>query len=68
MDYLHLPKNIELLSKFWKDGTGNFAFVKEEVVLHKVYMEIGKELNKQSEASKLIAVAEENKKLLISYS
>ena len=32
MDYLYLPENIALLSKFWKDGVGHFAFVREEIV------------------------------------
>lgn len=27
LDYLYLPENIELFSKFWKDGIGRFAFV-----------------------------------------
>ena len=59
MDYLDLPENIELLSKFWKDGTGNFAFVKEEIVLQKTYIEIGKELKDLPESSKLLAVSKE---------
>jgi hypothetical protein len=59
LDYINLPENIELLSKFWKDGEGNFAFVKEEIVLRKVYIKIGEELHGQAEASKLFAVSEE---------
>jgi hypothetical protein len=59
IDYLNLPENIELLSKFWKDGTGHFAFVKEEIVLQKVYIKIGEELHSQAGASNLLAVSEE---------
>ncbi len=59
LDYINLPENIELLSKFWKDGEGNFAFVKEEIVLRKVYIKIGEELHSQAEASNLFAVSEE---------
>lgn len=57
LDYLHLPENIELLRKFWKDGEGNFAFVKEEIVLQKVYIKIGEELQSQAEANNLFAVS-----------
>jgi hypothetical protein len=53
------PENIELLSKFWKDGAGNFAFVKEEIVLQKVYIKVGEELHSQAQANKLYAVSEE---------
>ncbi|VEP16262.1 conserved hypothetical protein [Hyella patelloides LEGE 07179] len=38
IDYLYLPENIELLSKFWKDGVGHFAFVKEEFVQEATYL------------------------------
>jgi hypothetical protein len=31
-DYLKKPENIALLSKFWKDGIGSFAFVREEII------------------------------------
>ena len=40
IEYLYLPENIELLSKFWKDGVGHFAFVKEEIIQDKVYLQI----------------------------
>lgn len=40
MDYLYLPKNIDLLSKFWKDGVGHFAFVREEIVQKQIYIKI----------------------------
>jgi hypothetical protein len=48
LDYINQPENIELLSKFWKDGAGNFAFVKEEIVLQKVYIKVGEELHNLS--------------------
>ena len=44
LDFLYLPENINLLSKFWKDGVGNFAFVKEEIVQDTIYLPIEKEL------------------------
>jgi hypothetical protein len=59
LDYINLPENIELLSKFWKDGEGNFAFVKEEIVLQKVCIKIGEELHSQAKASNLFAVSAE---------
>ena len=59
LGYINLPENIELLSKFWKDGEGNFTFVKEEIVLRKVYIKIGEELHSQAKASNLFAVLEE---------
>lgn len=65
IDYLDLPENIKLLSKFWKDGTGHFAFVKEEIVLQKVYIKIGEELHNQAEASKLFAVSEEYREAVV---
>lgn len=40
LDYIRLPENIELLSKFWKDGIGHFAFVKEEFVQETTYVRI----------------------------
>ncbi len=43
-DYLELSQNIELLSKFWKDGVGHFAFVHEEIVQRQVNLKIGKKL------------------------
>jgi len=61
LDYLELPENIELLSKFWKDGIGNLAFIKEEIVLKQVHIKIGKELEAQTEAKKLYAVPEEER-------
>jgi hypothetical protein len=53
LDYINLPENIELLSKFWKDGEGSFAFVKEEIVLQKVYIKIGEEIHSQGSKSDL---------------
>ena len=50
LDYLYLPKNIELLSKFWKDGVGSFAFVKEEIVRQTAYVKIGEQFTSQSES------------------
>ncbi len=60
LDHLYLPENIELLSKFWKDGVGqhggwicslaksiprrHFAFVKEEFVQETTYVRIGDNL------------------------
>ncbi|MBW4536772.1 MAG: hypothetical protein KME09_22840 [Pleurocapsa minor HA4230-MV1] len=61
LDYINLPENIELLSKFWKDGEGNFAFVKEEIVLQKVYIKIGEELHGQAEVNNLFAVSEKDR-------
>ncbi|MEO0928298.1 MAG: hypothetical protein AAFY63_20825 [Cyanobacteria bacterium J06643_13] len=50
-----------MLSKFWKDGIGNLAFIKEEIVLKQVHIKIGKELEAQTEAKKLYAVPEEER-------
>lgn len=47
-DYLYLPENIELLSKFWKDGIGHFAFVKEEFVRQSIHIRIGESLAKRT--------------------
>lgn len=44
LDFLCLPENINLLSKFWKDGVGNFAFIKEEIVQDTIYLPVEKEL------------------------
>ena len=43
-----MPENIDLLSKFWQDGVGNFAFVKEEIVQDTIYLPIEKELKNLS--------------------
>ncbi|BAZ46014.1 hypothetical protein NIES4102_30420 [Chondrocystis sp. NIES-4102] len=37
-DYLHKPENIALLSKFWKDGIGSLAFVREEIIQKQIYL------------------------------
>jgi hypothetical protein len=42
LDLLELPRNLELLSKFYEDGVGRFAFVREEVVERKTYVQINK--------------------------
>jgi hypothetical protein len=39
--FLNFPKNINLLSKFWKDGVGSFAFVREEVIQKKIHIILG---------------------------
>ena len=71
LDYLRLPENIELLSKFWKDGIGHFAFVKEEFVCRTVYIRIGEKLkNKTLEeytSTKLIAQPKNYDKLAIEF-
>ena len=59
VDYLHLPENIELFSKFWKDGTGNMAFVKEEIVQQTAYVKIGKKLDRELGEDKVFAVPKE---------
>ena len=59
IDYLHLPENIELLSKFWKDGIGHMAFVKEEVVQQTTYVKIGKKLDPKLGEDKVFAVPKE---------
>lgn len=41
-----------MLSKFWKDGVGNFAFVREEFVQQKTYIRIGEKIN---DNTKLVA-------------
>jgi hypothetical protein len=48
LDYLYLPENIELLSKFWKDGIGRFAFVQEEFVQQKVHLRIEEKLTQRT--------------------
>lgn len=48
LNYLCQPKNIELLSKFWKDGVGHFAFVKEEYIQQKVYLRIEEKLTQRT--------------------
>ena len=63
-DYLYLPENIELLSKFCKDGIGHFAFVKEEIVRQKVYINI-EEINKTDIAKQLVAKPKEYDRLAI---
>lgn len=50
LEYLYQPKNIALLSKFWKDGVGHFAFVKEEIVQEKIYLKPGEKLSDRPEA------------------
>jgi hypothetical protein len=40
MNYLQQPKNIDLLSKLWKDAVGRFAFVCEQTVKNKTYLKI----------------------------
>ena len=50
IDYLYQPENIALLSKFWKDGVGHFAFVKEEVVQETIYLKPGEKLSDRPEA------------------
>jgi hypothetical protein len=40
MNYLQQPKNINLLSKLWKDAVGNFAFVCEQTVENQTYLKI----------------------------
>ena len=59
VDYLHLPENIELLSKFWKDGIGHMAFVKEEIVQQTAYVKIGKKLDRELGEDKIFAVPKE---------
>ena len=59
LDYLDLPENIELLSKFWKDGTGHLAFVKEEIVQQTAYVKIGKKLDRELGEDKVFAVPKE---------
>ncbi len=48
LDYLYLPKNIELLSKFWKDGVGHFAFFRKEFIQHEIYLRIGEKLTNRT--------------------
>ncbi|MEM9506707.1 MAG: hypothetical protein AAGA16_03350 [Cyanobacteria bacterium P01_E01_bin.35] len=57
LEYLELPENVELLSKFWKDGVGHFAFVREEFVQQKAYVRIGKKIdsNSREESNALVA-------------
>ncbi|GAB4529168.1 MAG: hypothetical protein Tsb0014_10930 [Pleurocapsa sp.] len=50
VDYLYLPENIALLSKFWKDGVGDFAFVKEEIVQETIYLKPGEKLGDSPKA------------------
>lgn len=45
---LELPRNLELLSKFYEDGVGRFAFVREEVVEQKTYVQINKNLKNET--------------------
>ena len=63
LEYLELPENVELLSKFWKDGVGHFAFVREEFVQQKVYVKIEEKLRdrllKDKTNTKLIAKPED---------
>ena len=59
LNYLRLPENIELLSKFWKDGVGSFAFVKEEIVQQTAYVKIGKKLDRELGEDKVFAVPKE---------
>ena len=56
LDYINLPENIELLSKFWKDGVGHFAFVKEEIMQQTVYVRIGHELDSEAGENKIFAL------------
>ena len=58
-EYLDLPENIELISKFWKDGIGHMAFVKEEIVQQTAYVKIGKKLNRELGEDKIFAVPKE---------
>ena len=57
--YLDLPENIELLSKFWKDGIGHMAFVKEEIVQQTAYIKIGKKLDRELGEDRIFAVPKE---------
>jgi len=59
LDYLYSPENFELLSKFWKDGVGHFAFIREEIVLNKACIKIGKKLQERCQINYLFAVPEE---------
>lgn len=59
LDYINLPENIELLSKFWKDGVGHFAFFREEIVQQTAYIRIGHCLDSESGEDKLFAVPKE---------
>lgn len=52
LEYLRSPENIELLSKFWKDGVGHFAFVREEIARQKLYLKIGEKLSDQTFVAK----------------
>ena len=58
LDYLYLPENIDLLSKFWKDGVGNFSFVREEIVQEQISV--------KPEGSLIDLSQEENSKLQLS--
>ena len=71
LDYLRLPENIELLSKFWKDCVGHFAFVKEEFICRTIHIRINEKLkNKTLEkytSTKLIAKPRNYDKLAIEF-
>ena len=67
LNYLRLPENIELLSKFWKYGVGSFTFVKEEFVRQKVYIKIGEEINQEDMAKELVAKPKEYDRLAIEF-
>ena len=45
LDLLGLPRNIKLLSKFYEDGVGKFAFVREEVVEQQTHVPVNQQLN-----------------------
>ncbi len=53
IDYLYLPENIALLSKFWKDGVGYFAFATEEIVQETIYLKPGENLSDRPELENL---------------
>ena len=55
LDYLYLPENIELLSKFWKDGVGCFAFVQEEFIQQKVQLRIEEKLTQRTFEENIVA-------------
>ncbi|MGD1919735.1 MAG: hypothetical protein ACFCAD_13080 [Pleurocapsa sp.] len=71
LEYLELPENIELLSKFWKDGVGDFAFVREEIVQQESYVTIEEKLShyllKDRANNKLIAKPENYAEQAINY-
>ena len=71
LEYLYLPENIELLSRFWKDGVGSLAFVREEIIQQKVYIPIGEKLtDRTAEENKEIELAakpENYEQLVINY-